>query len=328
MTRRLPILLLLIVFALSLPASAGALPTPRPAATEAPVTQEAQPVIPEAPSYGVFKGEEDALISQMPDGTLSYLYTSVGRDAYEAFGEVLEADYRILEDTIRYEDYAVSFDMTDAAGEVSFSLSYDGEKGRLIMLYPAGTVVEKMPVINPFSDMLEVVLGQKLSTSYGTVSIDEIHLMDGTVFRIAYTKGRTYIQSGYQGTRADENYPCWLGGQVENQQKDSLTYSKILSSCTLHYVNQKADYDYGKVDIYGGFSDLTNPKVTKELTNGYGGAYYATPEKNYRLSSLSSSLYACALSNDIPDAVIRSADGILAVTFTVDEVAYVLYLRK
>ena len=44
--------------------------------------------------------------------------------------------------------------------------------------------------------------------------------------------------------------------------------------------------------------------------------------------TLASSQYACLLTTEIPEAVIQATDGILAITFTVDDKDFVLYLRK
>lgn len=327
MRQHLLALLLLLALTLSLPALAGAIPTPKPAATDAPAAEQSA-AAPKAPSFGVFKGVEDALISQMPDGSLSYLYTSVDQASYEAFGEMLEAKYQILEDTIQYDDYAVSFTMTDAAGVLSFTLSYDGQKGWLTMLYPAGTQVEELSVHDPFAGRLEVVLGQKLKTGFGTVSIDEIHLMDGSSVRVNFSRGSFYSPYAAITVPPVQNYTCWIGGSVENKQKSSLSYSSLFSSCTLHYVNLTDDYAYEKADIYGGFNDFSNLLITKTLTTGYGGSYFAAPAARTSLASLSSSRYVCCLSTAIPEAAVRATDGILAVTFTLNGVDCVLYLRK
>ncbi len=319
--RLLCVLAALLAAVIAAPAMADP-PTPAPMSTEAPRSFEApEPETPAAPSFGVFMGAENAVISTMPDGTLSYLYADVPQADYEAFASSLEARYAYGEVTFSDDGHTVSFDMVNAADGLTLRLTYDGRLQRLTVAYPAGTRVERMAVENPFADDIEIELGQVISTDFGSISIDEVHLNDGEVFTVGSTA-----------------YGCWLGGTVSNRGSAGVDLVHDLPHVTLNHVTADGAARFHFLIGCGGFDRLRGNSVSyvekwgqtyNYNPSGTTGSFqYTVPDANRYVPGSSSTLYIIYTEASVPEAVLNDADSILALTFELGGQNYVLYLRR
>lgn len=279
------------------------------------------PAIPDpgegAPSYGGFANVRPAKTEPYADGGTVVTYTGVSEKDYEDFGSYLaQLGFELVASNVQGR----VAEMIVANEKYSIGVVYDADAGSLMLIYEEGVQYAKMDL---FKGYTRISLGETIKIpGLGEFTCTEFHLNNYTLRRatelfygsiIGRVKNTsTALVFKFKNTTNKTKYYKSNGFSENGVFMEGYGKRNDLADIILYYINDDGDYAYKSV-MYG--------LLTSDLW------LFLDDESDIGIRQMETSV-RCA-SFDVPQAVLNSTDGILAVALEfrgTDEKA-VLFLR-
>ena len=270
-----------------------------------------------APSYGGYANVRPAKEEPYADGGTVVTYTGVSEQDYEGFGNYLaQLGFELVDSNVQGR----VAEMIVANDQYSIGVVYNADTGDLQLIYGEGVEYAKMDI---FKGYTRISLGETLKVpGLGEFTFTEFHLNNyslrratelfygGIIGRVSNTS--TALVFKYMNTTNQTKHYRSDAFAIGDVFYEGYNKRNDLADITLYYINDDGDYAYPSI-FYG--------LLTSDLW------LFADDETDIGVRQMATSL-RCA-SFDVPQAVLNSTDGTLAVAleFHGTDVKAVLFLR-
>jgi len=289
------------------------LSTPEPAA----VTGE------KAPSYGGMANVDPDDVQSYAEGGQVVTYENVDEQGYQNFGVYLnKLGYEVVAQNVRGR----TAEMKLSDGKFNIGMVYDGEAQKMQLIYEEGVEYEKRDVLKAyFPDATTVELGEEIEIrGLGKYSFTKYN-MGGEIIA-------TYLQGGGYVIEYTYSSNTWIELDFYNTKTETCTFCYPYNapiSLELVYINDENTYSF-EVN-----SRVANKGRYNESIWYAMGAVSREDVQNKTIGRLtkipSMEEEHLAVAFDLPNGVINSVDGYLALCITCntdEQEKYILILRE
>ena len=286
-----------------------------------------------APSYGGMANVDPDDVQPYAEGGQVVTYENVDEQGYQDFGVYLnELGYEVVAQNVQGR----TAEMKISDGKYNIGMVYYGEEQKMVLIYEEGVEFERKDY---FKDYTELLPGKDVELSFGTLSFTEFHT--GEPFQL---KSRPkYDSLGKKQSRVMKECSEWVEFMLTNDTPNNVRLNELVHT-SLIWINKKGDvFDYTNEFVYGKYNNESWPIslfMTVPAIDGHSVdvRYYSdatdiygyTPEEylDFQIKSLSTMQVCTPIMEEIPDQVLQTKEGILAITVDCDGQHFVIYLRK
>lgn len=256
------------------------------------------------PNYGLMAGVDPVSEETLADGSTSFRYINVQAQSFLDFGTLLaEKGYAIDPDSLTVEGSAQT--MNIIKDDIVFSVCYDQVALTLIVTYPEGANVEVYEEPDPFEGYVEIALNESVSVK-------------SAGFHGTFAMQRVYAQSDIRTSMyGDPLKGIVVQLRLYNMAASAQAITSLFSNCTFHYINSDNHYQYR---LY--------TAIFKRYEYAPNANHFTGPDGIF-VEPLESVTEYMVTNQNVPDAVLNSTDGTIAVTFTFVPTGtnYIVYYR-